>query len=52
MARSERSDPPWAQADAEKKDEVDRSTDNAFRGSTQRKVTLQWGADAPFNPAL
>lgn len=48
----ERPGPPWAPADAEKKDGVNRSTENAFRAATQREVTLLWGADAAFYPEL
>ena len=43
--------PPWAPANIrEKKDEVIRGTDNAFRWAKQHKVKLLWGTDFLFNP--
>jgi len=43
--------PSWAPANIrEKKDEVIRGTDNAFRWAKQHKVKLLWGTDFLFNP--
>jgi imidazolonepropionase-like amidohydrolase len=44
--------PPTAPANVrEKKDEVVRGTDNAFKWARQHKVKLLWGTDFLFNPA-
>jgi imidazolonepropionase-like amidohydrolase len=45
--------PAWQPASIrEKKDEVIRGTDAAFRWAKQHKVKLLWGTDFLFNPAL
>jgi imidazolonepropionase-like amidohydrolase len=45
--------PSWQPANVrEKKDEVIRGTDAAFRWAKQHKVKLLWGTDFLFNPAL
>ena len=44
--------PPTAPANVrDKKDEVIRGTDNAFKWAKQYKVKLLWGTDYLFNPA-